>query len=352
MLLPSTQNKRAKELAMNGTMKAWQLTAYGKQNLELVASAIPAPGPGQILVRVQAVALNYRDKMVIDNGMGMPLVLPVTPASDMAGEVVAVGAGVSRFRSGDAVISTCVADWLDGHKPAGAEALGGMLPGMLAEYVLLDQHWAVAAPRSLNAAEASTLPCAGLTAWFALIEQGGLKAGDTVVVQGTGGVALFGLQLAVAHGARVIVTSSSDDKLERAKRLGAQHSVNRQETPDWAQAVLELTGGRGAEHILELAGGDNLAASLRAVATAGRISVIGVLNGVELTASVFPLLLKQVTIQGIGVGHRRALEDLVRAVDQSGLKPVIDRVYDFKALPAALDHLERGAFGKVVLQVA
>jgi NADPH:quinone reductase-like Zn-dependent oxidoreductase len=337
---------------MNGTMKAWQLTAYGKQNLELVSSAIPAPGPGQILVRVQAVALNYRDKMVIDNGMGMPLALPMTPASDMAGEVVAVGTGVSRFRSGDAVISTFMADWLDGHKPAGSEALGGMLPGMLAEYVLLDQHWAVAAPCSLSATEASTLPCAGLTAWFALIEQGGLKAGDTVVVQGTGGVALFGLQLAVAHGARVIVTSSSNDKLERAKALGAQHGINRSVTPDWAQAVLELTGGKGAEHVLELAGGDNLAASLRAVATAGRISVIGVLNGVELTASVFPLLLKQVTIQGIGVGHRRALEDLVRAVDQSGLKPVIDRVYDFKALPAAVDHLERGAFGKVVLQLA
>lgn len=337
---------------MGNTMKRWELAQFGKHHLELVAAEIPTPGPGQILVRVKAVALNYRDLLMMADGMGLPVALPFTPASDMAGEVVALGVGVSRFQAGDLVISTFFTGWLDGVAPSGISMLGGPGPGMLAEYVLLDQEWAVAAPASLTAAEASTLPCAGLTAWFAMNEVGTLRAGQTVVVHGTGGVALFGVQLAVAQGAEVIVVSGSDDKLAQAKALGVAHGINRRSTPDWAQAVLEFTGGRGADHVLELVGGANFGASLNALAQGGQVSVIGVLAGGEISSSVYPLLLKRITVQGIGVGHRRALEDLVRAVDQAGIKPVIEREYTLTELPAALEHLERGAFGKVVVRVS
>lgn len=333
---------------MSKSMKRWEAAQFGQQNLELVTVEMPTPGPGQILVKVAAVALNFRDQLMLADGMGLPIAMPFTPASDMAGEVVGLGAGVSRFKTGDQVISTFYGNWLDGVAPQVGFPLGGPGPGMLAEYVLLDQDWAVAAPASLSAAEASTLPCAGLTAWFALHEQGALRAGQSVVVQGTGGVALFALQLAAAHGAQVIVTSSSDDKLARVKALGATHGINRRDTPDWAQAVLELTGGRGADHVLELAGTD-LDASLTAAAQGGRVSAIGVLEGLQAGVSLLPLLLKRITVQGIGVGHRRALEDLVRAVDQLQLKPVIAQAYEFGQLPAALEHLQRGAFGKVVV---
>lgn len=335
---------------MSNTMKSWELANFGVENLELVRREIPTPGPGEILVKVRAVALNYRDKMVVANGMGAALTGPFTPGSDMAGEVVALGPQVSRFTVGQAVISTFFAGWIDGVAPANALALGGVQgPGVFAEYVLLKEDWVVAAPSSLSAAEASTLPCAGLTAWFALVEQGALHAGQTVLVQGTGGVALFGLQLARAHGAEVIVTSGSDDKLARAIELGAAHGINRHRTPKWAETALALTGGRGVDHVLELAGGDSLEQSLNAVAPGGRVSMIGVLDGFEIRSSVFPLLLRRSVVQGVGVGHRRALEDLVRAVDQNGVKPVIEREYAFTDLPAALAHLERGAFGKLVL---
>lgn len=215
--------------------------------------------------------------------------------------------------------------------------------------MVLPEGWFVAAPKSLDAAEASTLPCAGLTAWFALVEKGHLRAGDRVVVQGTGGVALFGLQIAKATGAEVIVTSSSREKLDRAFALGADHGINRLEE-DWVERVYALTGDRGADHILEIAGGAGLGQSLKAVAPDGRISVIGVLEGFEVSGPVGPLLLKSPVVQGISVGHRRALEDLVGAVDRLGLKPVIDMRYKFTEVPEALAHLDRGPFGKVVIE--
>ncbi|XXX73344.1 NAD(P)-dependent alcohol dehydrogenase [Sorangium sp. So ce134] len=300
-------------------------------------------------------SLNFRDKLVVENGMGLPLAYPFTPASDMAGVVAATGAQVTRFAKGDHVISTLVPGWIDGHAPGTARSpayvtLGGAHPGVLAEYVVLPEDWAVTAPRSLSAAAASTLPCAGLTAWFALVEHGDLHAGQTVVVQGTGGVALFGLQIAAAHGAEVIVTSSSDDKLTRAKALGARHVVHRA-TTDWVQAVYEITGDRGADHILEIAGGASLGRSVQAAAVHGRISVIGLLEGLDFSGASSPLLLKRLTVQGIAAGHRRALEDLIRAVDRLGLDPVIDSVYAFTDVPAALDHLDRGPFGKIVVNV-
>jgi NADPH:quinone reductase-like Zn-dependent oxidoreductase len=337
-------------------MQRWAMDSLGRSSLRLVEGRVPTPGRGEILIKVSAVSLNYRDKLVIDTGMGIALPFPFTPASDLAGTVAAVGVEVGRFREGDRVISTFKPGWIDGVAPGSAAApsyatLGGAHQGVLAEYVVLDESCAVAAPASLGDAEASTLPVAGLTAWFALVEAGRLKAGETVVVQGTGGVALFGLQIARAHGAEVIVTSSDDGKLARAAELGATHGVNRKRE-DWVAAVHRLTGDRGADHILEIAGGAGLGRSLEAAAVGGRISVIGIIEGVEVSGPVFPLMLKGVRIEGILVGHRRALEDLVRAVDATGLKPVIDAEYGFADLAAALDHLDRGPFGKIVVKVA
>jgi NADPH:quinone reductase-like Zn-dependent oxidoreductase len=331
-------------------MKNWQLSQFGALNLSLHEQALPALGAGEVLVQVQAVSLNYRDKLMIENGMGMTLDMPFTPGSDMCGTVLAIGPGVTRWQAGDRVISTFWAGWVDGVCPAGIFALGGTGPGMLASHTVLNEQWLVAAPTSLTAAQASTLPCAGLTAWFGLVEAGAVHAGQTVLVHGTGGVALFGMQIALAHGAQVIVVSGNDDKLARCRAMGASHGIHRHTQADWPSAVRALTDGRGADHVLETVGGANLGLSMQALAQGGHISVIGTLEGGEVSSSVYPLLMGRATVQGIGIGHRRALQELVRAVDSTGLKPVIAAEYDYTALPEALAHLDSGPFGKVVLK--
>lgn len=339
---------------MTDMMQRWEIPSFGLHTLHLARVPRPVAKAGEVLVRVAAVSLNYRDAEVAENGMGASLQFPFTPASDMTGTVVAVGEGVQRFKVGDKVLSSFFAGWVDGQPLSWAEAppQGGPIPGMLAEYVATPAEWCVLAPRSLSAAQASTLPVAGLTAWMALVELGHLHAGQTVVVQGTGGVSLFAVQLAAAHGARVIITSSSDDKIARAVGLGATHGIHRGRVPDWHTAVLELTGGRGAEHVLEMAGGDNLARSLQAVANGGRISVIGLLESDQLSAPLMSLLAKRASIVGVAVGPRRALEDLIRMVDRHTLAPVIDHTYRFTEVPQAFAHLQRGAFGKVVIEVS
>ncbi|NBG13678.1 zinc-dependent alcohol dehydrogenase family protein [Enterobacter cloacae] len=334
-------------------MQRWSMNALGREHLKLTQESVPKPGPGEVRVRVNAVALNYRDKMVIEGMMPIPLSFPFTPASDMAGVVDSIGEGVTRFQPGARVISTFFPEWIDGRPQADARHLpyktsGGYFPGMLAEYAIVNENGLVAAPETLDDVEASTLTCAGLTAWFALVERGNLRAGQSVLVQGTGGVAIFALQIAKALGAEVYVTSGSDEKLARAKKLGADRGINRLKG-DWAEALLTLTQDRGIDHIIETVGGENLQHSLRAVAVHGRISVIGVLAGSEITLSAGELLLKSPVIQGIGVGHRRALEEFVRAVEVTGLKPVIEQRYRFDQLEQALEHLDRGAFGKIVL---
>ena len=227
--------------------------------------------------------------------------------------------------------------------------LGGYFPGVLAEYVCFSEEWFVSAPARLSPAEASTLPCAGLTAWFALVERGGVRAGDVVLVEGTGGVSLFGLQIAKLHGAEVIVSGSAD-KLERATALGADHAVDRR-SAEWTESILRLTGDRGVDHVLEIVGGAHLGKAAEVVAVGGHISLIGALDGFEASTPVMPLLMKDVSIQGIGTGHRRALSDLVAAVDRTGLAPVIGRRYALAELPSALDQLDQGPFGKVVVDV-
>lgn len=339
---------------MGNVMQRWEMDAVGRSELALREVPRPDPKAGEVLVKVGAVSLNYRDKMVIEGKMPLPLTFPFTPGSDIAGAIAALGADVTRFREGQRVISTFAPGWFDGPPIGDAQTppyrtLGGTHPGGLSEYVAFPQDWFVAAPSSLDDAEASTLPCAGLTAWTALVECGHVHAGETVLIEGTGGVALFGLQIAKAHGAEVIVVSGSRDKLERAKALGADHGLDRE---GWVEALWRLTDRRGADHVLEIVGGPHLGEAVKAAALGGRIYLIGVLEGFDVAAAAGPLLLKNLTIQGISVGHRRALEDLVRATDRLGLRPVIDARYGLSGLPDALDHLDRGPFGKVVVELA
>jgi NADPH:quinone reductase-like Zn-dependent oxidoreductase len=338
---------------MSQSMQRWEIPSVGLEKLSLNTAPMPAPKAGEVLVRVEAVSLNYRDAEVIDNGMGTQLKFPFTPASDMAGTVIAVGDGVARFKEGDRVISAFFPDWIDGRPLSWQEAptQGGPTPGMLSQYVATPADWCVLAPKTLTAVQASTLPVAALTAWMALIELGHLHAGQTVVVQGTGGVSLFAVQFAAAQGAQVIITSSSDDKIQQAIKLGATHGINRHTHPEWQTVVRELTDGRGADHILEMAGGDNLRRSLEAVTPGGRVSVIGLLESEQLNAPLMTLLGSRASIVGIAVGPRRVLEDVVRMIDQHGIEPVIAGTYAFEDAPKAFAHLKRGAFGKVVIEV-
>ncbi|WP_246172975.1 zinc-dependent alcohol dehydrogenase family protein [Nitrospirillum amazonense] len=338
-------------------MKRWQLPAFGRRNLEFVDVPVPAPGAREMLVRVAAVSLNYRDKLVVEGELLPDLpAMPFVPVSDMVGEVVAVGPSVSRFVPGDRVLGNFWTQWIDGAPPPEmarhGQSLGGPLPGMLSEYVVLHENVAVAAPVSLTDEEASTLPIAALTAWFALAETGPVKPGDTVLVQGTGGVALFGMQFAQALGAQTIVTSRSAEKLERVRALGASASINTRAMPDWSRVACELTGSRGVDHILETIGGDNLIRSMDALAAGGRIALIGFLDGQTLQLPAVPIMLKRSILQGISVGHRRAFETMNHEIDRHRIKPVIDTVYPIGDAPAAFDHLERGPFGKVVIRLA
>ncbi len=334
-------------------MKAWQLTGFGRDHLVLNDIPLPKPGPGEVLVRISAVSLNYRDKLIYDGIYNPDIKFPITQVADAVGEVVALGAGASRLRAGDRVVTSYCTRWIDG-PPRSNEylyTLGNTIQGALAEYLVLSEDALVVVPAYLTDDEAAALPCAGLTAWYALIEKGQLTAGQTVLVQGTGGVSLFGLQIAAALGATVIVTSSSDDKLQRVRTLGAHHTINYVRTPDWEKEARAITNNQGVDHILEVVGGRSLARSIEALNAGGQIAVIGILDGVNADIPLFPMLGNQTVLRGISVGPRRALQDMLRKFDELKLRPVIDTVYPFADARAAFDHLERGAFGKIVIRV-
>lgn len=339
---------------MTDQMRRWTISRLGQSALSLEPVCIPKPGHGEVLVRVAAMSLNYRDLLIIETGLGLPITFPFIPGGEMAGSVTAVGEGVTRFGTGDRVASVVIPDWIDGSPPGDAQrpgitTLGHFHPGMLSEYVALPQDWLVAAPTSLTDAEASTLSIAGCTAWAALVEQNNVKPGSTVVIQGTGGVALFALQIAKLLGAKTIVTTSSADKAHRVTRLGADHVIDRS-VGDWAEEVLRLTHGRGADHIVELVGGESVAQSIRAVAIDGHIQITGGLDEYALSAPIPPMFHKRIRLQGVVAGPRRAFEDLIRAVNANHLKPVIAKRYAFDELPQALTHLKGGAFGKIVVE--
>ena len=302
-------------------------------------------------MRVRAVSLNYRDVAMVDRGVSPRGVqLPFDPCSDAAGEVVEVGPGVSRVQAGDRVATTVFRRWLDGDSLQPA-AYGSVLDGALADSVVVHEDALVHVPPYLSDEEASTLPCAAVTAWHALVTKGRVRPGETVLVMGTGGVSIFALQFALMSGARVVATSKSDEKLERARALGAWETINYATTPDWAGRAVELTGG-GVDHVVEMGGLGTMEQSFKATRPGGRVSLIGVLTGFDTKVDPHPAMVKGLCLQAIVVGSRAMFEDMNRALAVSGLKPVIDRVFPFEQAREALRHLQAaGHVGKVVISV-
>jgi NADPH:quinone reductase-like Zn-dependent oxidoreductase len=310
----------------------------------------PTPGRDEILVKMQAASLNYRELQVV-RGDYQQLRLPLIPVSDGAGEVVEVGSEVRRFRVGERVCPCYVPDWISGPPTpeAVARRLGGTVDGVLAEYVCIPEHAAVRIPGHLSPIEAATLPIAGVTAWHALFVLSRLQSGQTVVVQGTGGVSTFALQLAIATGARVIATSRSDEKLRRLRSFGEFDVVNRAKS-DWSVEVLRLTNGLGADHVIDVAGGANLARSIAATKLGGVISIVGYLESQHAEFDIAIALRRMVTLQALSVGSRSSFEALVYAFEQHRLHPVVDRVFPLSNLKEALEYLATGQHvGKIAI---
>jgi len=309
-------------------------------------------GPGEVRIEMRAWSLNYRDLLVAKGEYGGKFVPGLVPLSDGAGEIVEVGAGVTRFKVGDRVASCFFRDWVEGPLTAakGKSALGGAIDGVLAERVVLPETGVVKAPEGLSHEETATLPCAGLTAWNALFDTGNLQPGQTLLVQGTGGVSIFALQFAKAAGAKVIVTSSSDAKLGLAHEMGADEGVNYMVQPDWDRFAFEKSGGVGVDVVIEVGGSDTLSRSLRAVKHGGKVVAIGVLSGGVAELSIGFLLTKNIQLTGIYVGNRTQFEAMNRAITIAGISPVVDKVFRFDDAVNALRHLEGAShLGKIVI---
>jgi NADPH:quinone reductase-like Zn-dependent oxidoreductase len=333
-------------------MKQFQLTADVGGNIWRAARAdIPEPDAGQVLVKVHAVSLNYRDIIIARN---TSRTTPLIPCSDGAGVVAAIGPGVKRLKVGDRIAGTFFQTWIDGPIRANVHdhALGGAIDGLLSEYALLSAEGAVAVPDELSFDEAATLPCAALTAWNALIESCAIKPGNTVLLLGTGGVSMFALQFAKTVGARALMISSSDDKLERAKQFGADDTLNYRSRSDWGQWALEVTDGSGVDVVVDVGGPGTLEQSLHAARTAGTVTLTGVLTGFDGGISPVPALLKSLRLQGIYVGSRAMFERMLSAIKQSAIHPVIDRTFDLDQAPQALAYMQTAQHvGKVVIRV-
>jgi len=325
--------------------------ATGLDHLALVERPAPTPGPGEVVVRLQAASINYRDLATVTAPTGVRL--PLIPLSDGAGVVEAVGDGVSRVAVGELVMPSFFPHWLAGAPtPPMLAALGGALDGCAQEAISLPAEGVARAPCHFDAVEAATLPCAAVTAWRALMVEGKLMAGQTVLVQGTGGVSIFALQFAKLAGARVIVTSSSDEKLERAKALGADETINYRAQPDWAKAARALTDGRGVDQIVEVGGAGTFRQSIAAATLGGHIAVVGVLTGYSQDLNVAEIFGRNLKISGITVGSREHVEQMVRAIEVAKLRPVIDRRFPLEALADALTLMKAGGhFGKVAIDI-
>jgi NADPH:quinone reductase-like Zn-dependent oxidoreductase len=337
-------------------MRAYQLPKGGAgiESLTKVERPDPKPAHRQVLVKVAACSLNFRDLGIVRGTYRMPVRDNVVPLSDGAGEVVEVGPGVTRVKVGDKVAGCFFQRWPGGEPPPDVQAgaLGGSLDGMLTEYAVLEEEGVVKIPAHLSAEEGATLPCAAVTVWNAMMEHAKLIAGQTVLLQGTGGVSVFGLQLAHAMGIRTVITSSSDDKLSKAKKLGASHTINYKSTPDWEKAAMEFTAGRGVDHVVEVGGAGTLARSFGAIRVGGRISMIGGLSGAATELNPGLIMARRANIQGISVGSTQMFEAVSRAIAVNAIKPVIDKVFGFDDAIAAYKHMAAGAhFGKIVIRV-
>lgn len=334
-------------------MRPWQIgPSFGQ--LQRSDSPVPTPGSGELLLKMSAVALNYRDLLMVNGAYNPRQPLPLTPCSDGVGVVVASGSGTTT-KAGARVLPIFAQGWVDGtpDRSTLSTTLGGPLSGTLTPYLVVPESAVVAAPAHLTDAEASTLGCAAVTAWRALVTLGGLAAGDVVLTQGTGGVSLFALQIAKMHGASVILTSSSDDKLARAKALGADHGINYRTDTSWGRTALALTQDRGVDHVIELGGSATLDQSLRAVRPGGIIDLIGMLSGSSAEVLLTRIFMQGVRVQGVMVGSRADLAALCRALSANPtVRPTIDRVFAYDEVPEAFARLKSGEhFGKIVVSL-
>lgn len=337
-------------------MKLYTTLGDGIDALKLADRPTPEAKAGEILVKINAVSLNYRDLLVINSKGNWKPDEPRIPVSDGAGEVVAVGAGVTKWKTGDRVAGIFLPHWIDGELTAEGikNSLGGAAAdGVMSEYAVFNENAVVAIPEGLSFEEAATLPCAPVTAWHAVVHRSRVKSGDTVVIQGTGGVSLSVLQFAHALGAKVIATSSSDEKLARVKELGADATINYKQTPDWDKQVLEITGGLGADHVFEMVGGAGLNQSLNALRMGGTISIIGLLGGGVGEVNTIKFFSKNANVYGVEVGSREMFEEMNRFIEANNIKPVVDKVFEFAEFKEALKYLESGShFGKVVVRLS
>ncbi len=335
-------------------MRAFQITQFGLENLRLVELPTPVCGDGMVLIRVHATSLNYRDLLMVRGHYDPKLKMPRIPLSDGAGEVVAVGAGVTRFKPGDRVVGLFLQNWQDGgpslEKSRGG--LGGDIDGMLADYVALPEHGVCRFPAHLTYEEAATLPCAALTAWNALFHVASTKPGDTIVIQGTGGVSIFALQFAKLVGARVLGTSSSDEKLERAKTLGLDEGLNYKDNPEWSSWVKKQTSGEGADVIVEVGGSGTLRESMKAARVGGTIAQIGILSSSEERFEVTSVLMRQLRLIGVYVGSHTMMHAMNRAIELAQMRPVVGKVFPIVEAIEAYRYLEQGRhFGKVIISL-
>ena len=331
-------------------MRALEHRTFGPGGLQLTDRALPEPGPGEVRIRMRACSLNYRDFLMCAGSYNPRQPLPLVPLSDGVGIIDALGDGVTTRQVGERVIGLFNQAWQDGEATPDIlrQTLGGPLDGMLREYAVLRADAVLPVPAHLSDVQAASLPCAALTAWTALVTQGHLKAGETVLIQGTGGVSLFALQFAVLMGARAIVISSSDAKLEKARALGAWQTLNYKTEPAWGKKVLALTGG--VDHVVEVGGGQTFGQSLLAARPHGHIAVIGILSGAQPDATLLPILMKNLRVLGVMVGHAASMRAMLKAIEASQLQPVVERVLPWIDAEAALAELATGGhFGKIAL---
>lgn len=333
-------------------MRVLEIQQFGIENLKLAERETPKPGPYEVLVRLVAASLNYRDLMVAEGQYNPRLALPMVPLSDGVGIVESAGPQVTRVKIGDRVAGAFMQTWIDGgpDREKAASALGGSIDGILSEFRIFHEQGLVKVPAHLSDEEAATLPCTGVTAWHALFEAETAKAGDTVLIQGTGGVAMFALQFANSAGLHSIVISSSDQKLERARQLGALEGINYRKEPDWGTAVTKLVPG-GVDYVIELGGAQTIPHSLKAVRMGGMIAMIGALSGAEASVSPVPILMRSIRVQGIYVGSRVMFERMNRAIVLHKIKPIVDRVFPWLDVKAAMKYMkEQKHVGKVCLK--
>lgn len=334
-------------------MRQIELSSFGLENLRMVDAPMPEAGPGEVLVRLDAAALNPRDTQIATGGFSPNVPFPLVPLSDGSGIVEAVGEGVTRCAVGDRVASMFFPKWLRGEATAGerSETLGLELPGLAREYGVFPEQAVVPMPRHLSAQEAACYPCAGLTAWTSLVEKSQITAGDWVVLQGTGGVASMGLQLTKGLGARAIVLSSSNEKLAQARELGADHTINYSETPEWGAEAFEVAG-HGVDAVLEIGGTGTMPQSLEAIRHGGHVNVIGYMAGIDMGITVFPLIIKNANIHGIGAGHRDGFEAMMKLVAEKQLRPTVAGAFDLAEISEAFELMNSGSpFGKVLVTI-